>query len=64
MLELKSYTKEEIIKPLGIGSLRADHITKKLKNDGYTFTTSGRGATYRITITALPTQGLKEFAKQ
>lgn len=64
MLELKSYTKEEIIKPLGIGSLRTDVIAKKLKNDGYTFTTSGRGATYRITITAQPTQGLKEFAKQ
>ena len=64
MLELKSYTKEEIIKLLGIGSLRTDVIAKKLKNDGYTFTTSGRGATYRITITALPTQGLKEFAKQ
>lgn len=63
MLELKTYSKQELGKLLNVSYSRTDIITKKLKKMGYEFKTSGRGDNYSIEITLIPDLSLKEFAK-
>ena len=60
MLELREYTKQEIDEYFHIKAKE----TRKLDSEGYSYTTSGRGATYRITITAQMQTTLSSFAKQ
>lgn len=64
MLELKEYNKEELEEYFKSSFKKTSNLTDRLKKDGYEFTTSGRGATYRITITAQPQTTLSSFAKQ
>lgn len=64
MLELKEYNKEELEEYFKSSFKKTSNLTDRLKKDGYEFKTSGRGATYRITITAQPQTTLSSFAKQ
>lgn len=64
MITIGSYTKEEIASELNIDAKKAVNITRKLDKLGYHFSTSGKGSTYRITITAVPGMTVKEFAKK
>lgn len=52
MLEQKTYTRNELIEIYG--TTRLDAIKKKVERQGYQFKNNGRGATYTMTITALP----------
>ena len=59
MIEIRTYTKEELAEELGVsckrdGDIRADKIVDKLRRDKFYFTTSGKGKNYRINITGLP----------
>lgn len=52
MLDLKTYTRQELIELFKTD--RLDSIKAKLKRQGYEFETSGRGAGVTLTITKLP----------
>lgn len=69
MIEIRTYTKEELAEALGVsckrnGDIRADKIVDKLRRDKFNFTTSGKGKNYRINITGLPQITLKAFAER
>ena len=64
MITIGRYTKEEIASELNIDAKKAVNITRKLDKLGYHFSTSGKGSTYRITITKIPDITVKEFAKK
>lgn len=64
MLEIKDYSREEFAQALGWRDLRTDHMRRYLDKEGYTYTISGRGETYRIHITALPQDPLKYIQEQ
>lgn len=52
MLDLREYTRQELIELFH--TERLDSIKAKLKRQGYKYTTSGRGKTFSLTITELP----------
>lgn len=58
MLEKKTYTRQELIKLFKTD--RLDSIKAKIKRRGYTYTTSGRGDTFTMTITSVPPR-FREF---
>lgn len=64
MIQIGTYTKEEMAAALNIKCGKASHITDKLRKLNYRFSTSGRGSTYRINIIGLPQATLKEFAEK
>lgn len=64
MINIGEYTKEELAQELNYNTDKASNITKRLTSLGYSFTTSGKGRTYRIYITALRQTTLKEFAEK
>lgn len=52
MLDLKTYTRQELIELFKTD--RLDSIKGKIKRQGYEYTTDGRGKTFTLTITKLP----------
>ncbi len=52
MLNKKTYTRQELIHHFKTD--RIDSIKSKLTRQGYTYTTSGRGQTFELTISGLP----------
>lgn len=52
MLDKKEYSREELIKLFNTD--RLDAIKAKIKRQGYLFTESGRGKSYKLTIKELP----------
>lgn len=64
MIQLGSYTKEEIAIELNYNTDKASNITKKLTNLGYKYSTNGKGRNYTITIMALPSLTIKKFAEE
>lgn len=58
MLDTKTYTRQELIDIFKTD--RLDSIKGKIKRRGYTYTTSGRGDTFTLTITGLPPR-FREF---
>lgn len=59
LLELKTYSRHELEQLFHTS--RTDSIRRSLERAGYTFQSSGRGKTYQIQITALPSPP-SEFA--
>ena len=59
LLELKTYSRTELEQLFNTS--RTDSIKRSLERAGYTFQSSGRGRTYQIQITALPSPP-SEFA--
>lgn len=64
MLSLGMYTKEQIAEEINYHTNKTSNITKKLTSLGYRYSTSGRGQTYRIYITALPQTTIRSFAEE
>jgi len=58
MLDLRTYDRDELIDIFK--TERIDYIQKKIKGYGYTFTTEGRGKTFKLTITECPPR-FREF---
>lgn len=52
MLDMRSYTRQELIDIFKTD--RLDGIKAKIQRRGYTYTTSGRGKDFTLTITGLP----------
>ena len=52
MLDMRSYTRQELIDIFKTD--RLDSIKAKIQRRGYTYTTSGRGKDFTLTITGLP----------
>lgn len=52
MLDLREYTRQELIELFH--TERLDSIKAKLKRQGYSYTTNGRGKTFTLTITEQP----------
>ena len=62
MLELREYTKEEIMSICGFTTNKASNIKTNLERMGYQFTTNDKkGKNYRITITAIPQDRFKDL---
>ena len=64
MLSLGMYTKEQIAEEINYHTNKTSNITKRLTSLGYRYSTSGRGQTYRIYITALPQTTIGSFAQE
>lgn len=58
MLDMRTYTRKELIDIFKTD--RLDSIKAKIKRRGYTYTTSGRGDTFTMTITGVPPR-FREF---
>ena len=52
MLNIQSYNQKELIEIFGTD--RMDSIRRKLDSEGYQYTVSGLGNTYKLTVTELP----------
>jgi hypothetical protein len=60
MLELRDYTKEELVAIYGTD--KVCNITRSMERAGYKYVTNGKkGKNYRLTITALPHSSFKEL---
>lgn len=62
MLELREYTKEEIMSICGFTDKKASNIITRLERMGYRCESNGKkGKNYRLTITAIPGDRFKDF---
>lgn len=62
MLELREYTKEEIMSICGFTDKKASNIITRLERMGYRCESNGKkGKNYRLTITAIPQDRFKDL---